>query len=207
MDSQIAKEEIIRLSELIAHYNHQYYIEDKSLISDQEFDELLAALIKLETEFPEYRFPYSPSQKVGGGITKKFSTVKHKYPMLSLGNTYSEEDLKEFDSRILKILADEGIQLNQISYCCELKFDGVAIGIKYENGKMVQAVTRGDGTQGDDVTQNVKTIRSLPLQLMGNNYPEQLEVRGEIILPFAAFNAINRGIEENLLEAGYSQEE
>src|SRR3989338_2935431 len=135
---------------------------------------LLEELVKLENEFSELTNLNSPTKRVGGEVTKEFETVKHKYPMLSLGNSYSKEEITDFETRIKKLVEDE------IEYVCELKYDGVAIGITYMDGKLSRAVTRGDGTQGDDITTNVKTIKSIPLKLMGNNYPNEFEIRGEI---------------------------
>ena len=185
-DIYSAKARIPELTKMINDFNHRYYVLSEPIISDFEFDQLLVELIHLEKDFPELMDENSPTQRVGGTVTKNFSTVKHKYPMLSLGNTYSEDELMEFHERILKMIPDE-----KVEYVCELKFDGVAIGVQYEQGKFVRAVTRGDGIQGDDVSANVKTIRSLPLLLNAGNYPEQFEIRGEIYLPRATFNRIN----------------
>ncbi len=182
----VVKDRIAELTATINDHNYRYYILSDPLISDFDFDQLLNELIQLEKDYPELMDPNSPSQRVGGEITKNFETVKHVYPMLSLGNTYSEDELKEFHERVIKSIADE-----KVEYVCELKFDGVAIGIQYEKGKFKRAITRGDGIQGDDVTANVKTIRSLPLQLKDENYPDQFEIRGEIILPRATFERIN----------------
>ena len=182
----LAKERVAELTALINDHNYRYYILSDPLISDFNFDQLLNELIGLEKDYPELMEPDSPTQRVGGEITKNFETVKHRYPMLSLGNTYSEDELKEFHERVVKNISDE-----KVEYVCELKFDGVAIGIQYEYGKFKRAVTRGDGIQGDDVSANVKTIRSLPLRLKDGNYPDQFEIRGEIILPRATFERIN----------------
>jgi DNA ligase (NAD+) len=182
----LARARIAELTALINDHNYRYYILSDPLISDYDFDQLLNELIQLEKEFPSLIEHDSPSQRVGGEITKNFETVKHVYPMLSLGNTYSEDELKEFHDRVIKGIPDE-----KVEYVCELKFDGVAIGIQYEYGKFKRAVTRGDGIQGDDVSANVKTIRSLPLRLKEGNYPVQFEIRGEIILPRATFERIN----------------
>lgn len=184
MTKKEAKEKIEELTRLLNHYNHQYYVENTSEISDFEFDQLLKELQDLEEKFPEYASENSPTKRVGGDITKKFETVVHEYPMLSLTNTYSQEEIIEWENRVKRLAPGE------IEYVCELKYDGVAIGIRYENGEFVQAVTRGDGTQGEDVSANVKTIRSVPLQLKGD-FPERFEIRGEIIFPFEAFNALN----------------
>lgn len=177
----------------LRQHNHNYYVLDRSTISDFEFDKLLEELIQLEKENPEYFDANSPSQRVGGAVTKNFQTVKHQHPMLSLGNTYSEEELRDFDVRIHKLVESE------IEYVCELKYDGVSISLSYQNGQLVQALTRGDGAQGDDVTINVKTIKSIPLQLNGA-YPDQFEIRGEIFLPHAGFEAMNKLREEEGLE-------
>lgn len=188
--SDSIKHKIEELSRLIEEHNYKYYVEAQPSISDYEFDKLLEELMKLEKEYPEYLKPDSPSQRVGGQITKEFKTVKHKYPMLSLGNTYSEEELGDFDERVKKALNAP------YEYVCELKYDGVAIGLTYKNGILVQAVTRGDGEKGDDVTTNVKTIKSIPLKLRGSNYPEEFEIRGEIFMPRKVFDEINKEREE-----------
>ena len=191
MDSQESKRRIEELSDEIRKHNYQYYVLSRPLISDQQFDLKLEELSKLEKEFPELSFPDSPTRHVGGEITKEFCQVVHKYPMLSLGNTYSEEDVRDFEERIHKLVGDD------IEYVCELKFDGLAIGLTYLDGRLVQAVTRGDGVQGDDVTTNVKTIRGIPLKLQGSGYPAEFEIRGEIIMPHASFEALNRQREED----------
>ena len=187
MSVEEAKKEIASLSEQINYHNQKYYQESVSEISDYDFDQLLNRLIQLETEFPELRKSDSPSQRVGGTITKSFETVVHKYPMLSLANTYSPEELKDFDGRVSKGLEGEGYE-----YVCELKFDGVALSLTYENGELLRAVTRGDGTKGDNVTTNAKTIRSIPLKLAGSDYPENFEVRGEVFMPNSIFEALNK---------------
>jgi DNA ligase (NAD+) len=191
MNREEARQRIGQLVEEINLHNTNYYELSMPTISDFEFDHLLEELILLEKEFPEFADPASPTQRVGGGITKEFRQVKHTYPMLSLGNTYSEEEVRDFEGKIHKLLGEE------TEYICELKFDGVAIGLTYRDGILVQAVTRGDGVQGDDVTTNVRTIHSIPLRLRGHNYPSQLEIRGEIILPRKSFEEINsRRLEE-----------
>ena len=146
---------------------------------------LLNELISLEKEFPEFTEPDSPTLHVGGAVTKDFVQVQHRYPMMSLGNTYSEDEILDFAERIRKLIG-EGVE-----YVCELKFDGVAIGLTYRHGRLMQAVTRGDGIQGDDVTTNIRTIRSIPLKLHGSGYPDEFEIRGEIILPHESFEKIN----------------
>lgn len=191
MNKEQVRKRIEELSREIDEHNHRYYILSEPTIPDFEFDQLLEELIRLEKENPEFLVPDSPSQRVGGGITKEFQTVKHRYPMLSLGNTYSMEELADFDERVRKGLGGE-----EAEYVCEMKYDGVAIGLRYENGTFVQAVTRGDGVQGDDVTTNVKTIRSVPLRLKESDHPGDFEVRGEIVLPRSVFNKINKEKEE-----------
>ncbi len=190
MNAEQAKKRIQELSIIIEKHNYDYYVKSNSAISDYDFDMLLEELIKLEQQYPELLSPTSPSQRVGGQITKEFKTVKHKYPMLSLGNSYSTEDMLDFDERVQKAIS------GKLEYVCELKFDGVAIGITYKKGKLVQAVTRGDGVQGDDITTNVKTIRSIPLQLKPGDYPDEFEIRGEIFFPRNVFDEVNREREE-----------
>lgn len=183
----------IRLEELrkqLHKYNHNYYVLSQPNISDYDFDMLLNELIDLEKKFPEFNDPNSPTQRVGSDINLDFNQVEHKYPMLSLGNTYSEEEIREFETRIKKLIDGE------IEYVCEMKYDGTSISLTYKNGKLVQAVTRGDGVKGDDVTANVKTIRSVPLQLEGNNIPAEFEIRGEILMPFSVFEKLNKEREE-----------
>lgn len=186
MNPQDAKKRIAQLSQEINHHNNLYYQESKSEISDFEFDKLLEELIELETAFPNLLDPDSPSQRVGGTITKEFQTVEHETRMLSLGNTYSVEELKAFDERVIK-----GLGHTNFEYFCEMKFDGVAISLVYENGRLSRAVTRGDGTRGDDVTANVRTIRNIPLEIKGEDIPSKFEVRGEIFLPLKEFEKIN----------------
>lgn len=187
MTAEQAKKEIITLTEKINHHNELYYQESRTEITDQEFDKLLADLVKLEEQFPQFKSPDSPTQRVGGTITKSFPTVYHKYPMLSLGNTYSAEELQDFDTRVAK-----GLDGDPYEYFCELKFDGVSISLIYENGVLVKAVTRGDGVRGDDVTTNIKTIRSIPLKINQKNLPASFEVRGEIFLPRTMFEQLNK---------------
>ncbi len=186
MTQEEAKTQIAELTEKINYYNHKYYQESVSEISDYEFDMLLEKLITLENEFPQFRADDSPSQRVGGTITKEFETVYHRYPMLSLSNTYSEEELAEFDKRV-----DKGLGGQPYEYFCEQKFDGVAISLTYENGVLKQAVTRGDGVRGDNITANAKTIRTIPLRIKGDGIPEIFEVRGEVFLPLSSFNRLN----------------
>jgi DNA ligase (NAD+) len=181
-----AEARIAELTQQINHYNYLYYQEDESAISDFEFDKLLEELIHLETEFPQFLTEESPSQRVGGTITKDFETAVHETRMLSLGNTYSEEELLAFDERVAK-----GLEHRNFEYFCELKFDGVAISLVYENGKLLRAVTRGDGSRGDVVTENIRTIRNIPLFIFGKDIPDRFEVRGEIFLPRKEFEKIN----------------
>ena len=191
MEKQQAEEKIQQLSAELEQHNHNYYVLDKPTISDFEFDKLLEELIALEKQFPELLLPTSPSQRVGGNITKEFKTVKHKYPMLSLGNTYNEMELKEFDERVKK-----GIENQELEYVCEQKFDGVAISLTYVDGLLKKAVTRGDGVQGDDVTTNVKTIKTIPLKINKANLPSEFEVRGEVFFSRETFDKINKERED-----------
>ena len=183
------QERIDQLIREINRHNYLYYMLDNPTISDYDFDQLLQQLIDLEAAYPDLRRPDSPTQRVGGEVTKHFVSAAHLYPMQSLGNTYSPEDLAEFDRRVRELLADAP------EYVCELKYDGVAISLIYENGVLIRAVTRGDGTRGDVVTANVRTIRTVPLQLQGD-FPPLLEVRGEIIMPFSSFEQLNAEREE-----------
>ena len=191
MAPQQAKKQIEELTERINYHNHLYYQKNKSEITDQEFDQLLEKLVSLEKEFPQYRDPLSPTQRVGGTITKEFPTVYHRYPMLSLGNTYSPGELEEFDRRVSR-----GLDGDAYEYFCELKFDGVSISLLYEDGKFSKGVTRGDGVRGDDVSNNIKTIRSIPLVLQGKGAPGSFEVRGEVFMPKEAFLKLNRERED-----------
>lgn len=187
MTSDQAKKEIEKLTQSIDRHNDLYYHQNRTEISDAEFDAMLARLGALEAEFPQLKESDSPTQRVGGSVTKEFATVYHKYPMLSLGNTYSEEELREFDARVTK-----GLDGDPCEYFCELKFDGVSISLVYENGILVRGVTRGDGVRGDDVTANVKTIRNIPLVIKGKNVPASFEVRGEVFLPKDVFIQLNK---------------
>jgi DNA ligase (NAD+) len=177
---------INNLRKELNQHNHNYYVLDKPTISDFEFDIKLKQLQDLENQNPEFFDENSPTQRVGGTITKNFTTVAHDYRMYSLDNSYSKEDLIEWENRIQKVLGDVPLE-----YVCELKYDGASISITYENGKLKRAVTRGDGFQGDDVTNNIKTIKSIPLELTGN-FPHKFDIRGEIILPFAGFEKMNQ---------------
>ncbi|MGR6086748.1 MAG: NAD-dependent DNA ligase LigA [Arcticibacter sp.] len=201
MDEYTAHERIKFLSAEIEKHNRLYYVDAKPIISDRDFDLLLEELIKIEKDFPHLKSPDSPSQRVGGEITKEFKQVVHKYPMLSLSNTYSEQEVREFDERIIKSIGGD------TEYVCELKFDGVAVGLTYVNGHLKTAVTRGDGVQGDDITVNVKTIRSIPLVLPPGDYPSEFEIRGEIYMPRESFDRINAETAKQLSEDGYDEEE
>jgi len=187
-----ALQTILSLRKELDHHNHQYYVLDQPLISDYEFDALLKQLQALEHQFPEYFDANSPTQRVGGAITKNFKTLAHEQRMYSLDNSYSKDDLLDWENRLQKILGNASV-----SYTCELKYDGASISITYENGTLTQALTRGDGFQGDEVTQNIKTIKSIPLQLKGT-FPAKFDIRGEIILPFAGFEKMN----QDLIEIG-----
>ena len=189
MTKEEARNRIAELSDTIEYHNRRYYILNQPSISDYEFDMLMEELISLEKLFPEYALPSSPTKRVGGDLTKEFPTVRHRYPMLSLSNSYNREEIVDFIKRIEKTI-DE-----QVEFVCELKFDGVSISLTYEDGILTRGVTRGDGAQGDDVTTNVKTIRSIPLKLKGD-YPNFLEMRGEIIMPHDSFRNTNREREE-----------
>lgn len=184
------KEKIELLRKNLTEHNYKYYVLAEPSISDYEFDKLLEDLQALEKEYPQFEDPDSPSKKVGGEVNKNFETFTHEYPMLSLGNTYNQEELQEFDKRIIKQLGH-----NDYQYVCELKFDGLSISIHYENGKMLRAVTRGDGVKGDVVTDNVRTIKALRTQL-GGSFPEKIEVRGEIFMHRPAFDRMNMEREE-----------
>ncbi len=198
MSSENIQHKIEHLRKELDKHNYNYYVLDAPVISDYEFDKLLEELIALEKQHPEFYDANSPSQRVGGQVTKEFKSVKHKYPMLSLSNSYNQEDLEDFDRRAkegLGISSNDLFGSADLEYVCELKFDGLSIGLTYENGHLVRAVTRGDGVQGDDVTTNAKTIGSIPLHLKGD-YPESFEIRGEIFMPRKAFDTINKEREE-----------
>ncbi len=184
---------INELTDLLNYFNHRYYQDSVSEVSDYEFDALLRELTELENQYPDLRRDDSPSLRVGGGITKNFTTVYHRYPMLSLGNTYNEQDLRDFDERVRKGLYGEAYE-----YICELKFDGISLSMTYENGVLKRAVTRGDGTRGDDITSNVRTIKTLPLKISGRadvSPPAVFEVRGEGFMPIASFEKLNKDLE------------
>jgi len=190
MNTQEAKIKIEELTEKLHYYNYKYYQEHTSEIADYEFDMMLEELQALESKFPQFQRVDSPTQRVGGAVTKEFPTISHQYPMLSLGNTYNEEELIEFDKRIQKRLETENY-----SYICEMKFDGAALGVRYKNGLLELAVTRGDGKKGDEITANVKTIKTIPLKLHdGSSLPEAFEVRGEVMITKDNFERLNQQI-------------
>ncbi len=191
MTLEQVKKDIEELTHAINYHNDLYYQQNRTEISDQEFDSLLARIISLEEKFPELKLPDSPTQRVGGTITKEFATVFHKYPMLSLGNTYSQQELEDFDARVSKALDGDPYE-----YFCELKFDGVSISLTYEDGILVRGVTRGDGVRGDDVTANVRTIRNIPLVVKGESIPKSFEVRGEVFMPKHVFAQLNKERED-----------
>lgn len=178
------------LREELEQYNFNYYVLSSPTISDRDFDRMMKELQTLEEKYPAYADPHSPTQRVGSDLSKEFEQVLHKYPMLSLGNTYSEEEVKDFYERTERALNEP------FEIVAELKYDGTSISLTYENGRLVRAVTRGDGTRGDDVTANVKTIRSVPLKLRGDSYPSVFEIRGEVLLPWAEFDRLNKEREE-----------
>ena len=184
------RERIEELRRQLDYHNHRYYVENAPEISDFEFDTMMHELQRLEAEHPEYADPTSPTMRVGSDLCAEFRTVRHRYPMLSLGNTYSAEELHEFIERIER-------EVGPTDFVCELKFDGTAISLTYEHGRLTQAVTRGDGVAGDDVTANVRTIRSVPLRLRGEGWPELFEIRGEILMPYASFDRLNAEREAN----------
>ena len=179
-------ERIYQLREELHTHNYNYYVLNSPTISDIEFDRMMRELQDLEAKYPETYDENSPTMRVGSDINKDFVQVEHKYPMLSLGNTYSEEEVTDFYERVRKSLNED------FEICCEMKFDGTSISLTYENGKLVRAVTRGDGVKGDDVTNNVKTIRTIPLVLKGDNYPKEFEIRGEILMPWEVFEKLNK---------------
>ena len=181
------KSRILELRRLIIEHNHNYYNLDTNLISDFEYDKLLVELIQLEKKYPEFFDPESPSLRVGGGLSEKFDSDTHIYQMYSLDNTYSDEELDLWFKRIVKVL-----NISDLEFCCELKYDGASVNLLYENGKLIRGLTRGDGTQGDDITVNLKTINSIPLELTTKSFPDKFEIRGEIIIPTDSFKALNK---------------
>lgn len=191
MTSEDVQKRIQTLTQELERHTYNYYVLNNPEISDELFDKLLRELSDLESEYPWFASPDSPTKRVGSDLTKNFEQVKHQFPMLSLGNTYSKEEVIDFHQRVCKLLEN-----NTPEYVCELKFDGLAISLCYEKGRLKRAVTRGDGEKGDNVTNNIKTIKSIPLKLRGS-YPEQFEIRGEILMPFSAFDSLNKEREEN----------
>jgi DNA ligase (NAD+) len=189
MNREEALNKINMLRFELEDHNYKYYVLAQPVISDFDFDMKLKELEKLETEFPEFADPNSPTQRVGNDLSSDFEQVEHKYAMLSLSNAYSEGEITDFDTRVKKIIN------TNFEYVCELKFDGSSISLTYENGRLTRAVTRGDGVKGDDVTKNVRTIKSIPLQLRGNDFPSEFEIRGEIVMPFDVFNELNVELE------------
>lgn len=186
----VMESKIKRLREELEMHNYRYYVLSMPTLSDQEFDERMKELLQLETQYPEYADPLSPTRRVGSDLSKTFEQAVHQYPMLSLGNTYSEEEIHDFYERTARNLNEP------FEMVAELKYDGTSISLVYENGRLLRAVTRGDGTYGDDVTANVKTIRSVPLKLLADDYPAKFEIRGEVILPWAEFERLNKRREE-----------
>ena len=181
------QERILQLRRTLHHHNHLYYVENRPEISDYDFDMLMHELQELEAQHPEMADPNSPSVRVGSDQQNEFQQIPHKYPMLSLGNTYNRAEVGDFYRRV-----SEGLGGAPFDICCELKFDGLSISLTYEQGKLVRGVTRGDGVSGDDVTANIRTIRSIPLQLPeGADYPEEFEIRGEVLMPWESFEALN----------------
>ncbi|MBR1688140.1 MAG: NAD-dependent DNA ligase LigA [Prevotella sp.] len=185
------KERIVQLRRELHEHNRRYYVLNQPVISDQDFDFLMHELQELEARHPEMDDPTSPTQRVGSDLSQEFRQVEHRYPMLSLANTYNEQDVTEWYESVNRGLGGEPFEV-----CCEMKYDGLSISLTYESGRLVRGVTRGDGIRGDDVTQNVKTIRSIPLVLEGNGYPQDFEIRGEILLPWREFERINAEREE-----------
>lgn len=189
MTKEEAKIKIEKLSIELERHNYLYYVLSQPQISDYEFDMMMKELQALEEQFPEFAYPNSPAKRVGGDITKIFETVYHRYPMMSLDNSYSKEEIVDFEKRIHKLI------YSPVEYVCELKYDGVAISLHYKNGNFVRGITRGDGIRGDDITTNIKTIRSIPLKLRGD-FPDDFEIRGEIFMPRSAFEKLNKEKEE-----------
>lgn len=190
MSHEQIRQRIEHLREELNRYNYSYYVLSKPEISDFEFDKLLKELNDLEDKYPEFDDPNSPTKRVGSDLTGEFTQVQHKYQMLSLANTYSDEEIRDFDARVVKGMGETP------EYVCELKYDGTAIGLTYKKGRLVQAITRGDGVVGDDVTSNVRTIKTIPLVLQGTDFPDEFEIRGEIFMPRKVFNDINAQREE-----------
>lgn len=191
-NNQEVKQKIDSLRKLLERYSYEYYVLDNPTIDDIEFDNLLKELDSLEKKYPEFYSAFSPTQRVGGQINKDFKQVTHKYPMLSLANTYSKDEIVDFVAR-----AEESLNMKDLEWVCELKYDGLSISLLYEEGVLVRASTRGNGVVGDDVTSNIKTIHSIPLHLQGNDFPQEFEIRGEVIYPHKAFEEFNKKRIEN----------
>jgi DNA ligase (NAD+) len=183
--NSIIKKKLDQLRTALHRHNYNYYVLNAPVISDKEFDDMMRELQDLEQASPEYKDDNSPTMRVGSDINKNFTQITHKYPMLSLANTYSEGEIRDFYERVRKALNED------FEICCEMKYDGTSISLMYENGKLTTAVTRGDGEKGDDVTNNVKTIKTIPLILQGDNYPQSFEIRGEILMPWDVFEKLN----------------
>ena len=192
MNEQQVKERIKFLTEKLNELNYQYYVEANTLFPDYEYDKLLEELKQLEQQYPQFALPDSPTKKVGSDLDTKHPKAKHKYPMLSLDNTYSREDLTDFHNRIIKTL-----EHSNFHYTCELKFDGASINVTYKNGKLIRGLTRGDGQTGDNITENIKRIKSIPHRLKGKDYPEEFEIRGEVLMTHDVFKKLNAEREEN----------
>ena len=190
MTPEQAKERIEELRETLHQHNYNYYVKSEPYISDYQYDQLLSELQNLESLFPLFDDQNSPTNRVGSDLNVEFESFEHRFPMLSLGNTYSKEELADFDERVRKITGDD------LKYFCELKYDGVAVSLHYSKGSLVRALTRGDGTRGDDVSRNIRTIKGIPLELRGNDFPDELEIRGEVIIPLEGFAQMNRIQEE-----------
>jgi DNA ligase (NAD+) len=191
MTPEQAQKRISELRKILQQHNFNYYVKSEPTISDFEYDLLINELQTLEFKFPLFDDENSPSRRVGSDLNREFESFPHRYPMLSLGNTYNREELEEFDQRVKKVVG------NEVTYFCELKYDGVAVALTYHKGTLQQALTRGDGSRGDDVSHNIRTIRSIPLQLRGHKFPEELEIRGEVILPAEGFEKLNKERENN----------
>ncbi|HET6897497.1 MAG TPA: NAD-dependent DNA ligase LigA, partial [Vicinamibacteria bacterium] len=187
MTQQEAEKRIAELRNEIRRHDHLYYVQGKAEIGDEEYDRIYRELADLESQFPELVTPDSPTQRVGGAPSEQFPTFVHRVPMLSLDNTYSEEELREFEGRIFRQVGERAID-----YVAELKIDGLSMALHYEKGRLVRGVTRGDGVRGDEVTPNVRAIRTVPRRLHGTEVPDELEVRGEVYFPRSRFEAMNR---------------
>ena len=186
------KQKIQELRDLINQHNYYYYDLDKNIISDIEYDELLAELVRLENDYPQFKDENSPTNRVGGGLSEKFDSESHIYPMYSLDNTYSSEELEAWYDRVVK-----KIGITDFEFCCELKYDGASVNLLYDEGKLVRGLTRGDGSNGDNITKNLKTISSIPIKLKESFKKNKFEIRGEIIIPLDSFNQLNKKRKDN----------